>query len=85
LILLGDLWFWLSASDIGRQPGHFHWSDGTPLGKNMWDEGILDAFGADKQACVALVVEVAALSDYACTQVSNVLCEVSPAFLSCFE
>jgi hypothetical protein len=81
----GDLWFWLSASDIGRQPGQFRWSDGTPLDKNMWHEGIIEALGASKQACVALVVEVAALSDYDCTQLSNVMCEVSPGILSCYE
>lgn len=82
-----DLWFWSSASDIGRQPGQFHWSNGTPLNKSIWGAVKLNAFGAGKQSCVSvdsMIAKVATLSDYPCTEVSNVMCELPPGLLFCF-
>jgi hypothetical protein len=36
---VADEWFWVSASDIGRTYGHFHWADGSPVDNIAWQSG----------------------------------------------
>jgi diadenosine tetraphosphatase ApaH/serine/threonine PP2A family protein phosphatase len=74
----------LSATDIGRTPGQFFWSDETPVDRSTWSTDAFpqpDDFGAGKKACVFLHSEFATLFDAGCAEINYILCEI-PAVLS---
>ncbi|XP_065346086.1 alpha-N-acetylgalactosamine-specific lectin-like [Cloeon dipterum] len=50
---VGVSW-WVDASDIGQEPGHFRWGNGQELPRNssLWQEEQPNSFGPGKKTCV---------------------------------
>jgi len=80
-----DTWFWLSASDIGKYPGQFHWADATKVevDASMWGNGHPNEFGRGKETCIDLKIGDGKLYDNNCNTTSRVLCEVPPELAVC--
>jgi Lectin C-type domain len=68
-------WFWLSASDV-KEPGQFHWTDGSAVNTSLWGENDPNEFGVGKVACVDFYVNTAKLYDENCSFADRqILCE----------
>jgi len=80
-------WYWVDASDIGQQPGHFAWSDGRKVNdtfSNFWVSGNPGDFGAGKEACVYLVADSGKFGDYQCKSKDKAfICEMAAKHLFC--
>lgn len=76
--------FWVSATDIGREPGQFQWADGTPVDSKMWNPGYPNQFYKGREICVCLYTFRAKLYDIACSATAYVLCEVPKVPPYCF-
>jgi len=77
---------WLDASDIGQQPGHFLWADGTKVDRALWGSGEPDHFSAGKEACVELNANTRRLYDVPCSiDFYSFICEVAEKDLPCFS
>ncbi|CAB3387044.1 Hypothetical predicted protein [Cloeon dipterum] len=80
----GQYW-WLSASDVGRNPGDFRWQDGTILLRNseLWlkEDNEPDSFGfKGKNSCVEIESDFSnnnsyKLWDWECHNELNAVCE----------
>jgi len=71
--------FWVDASDIGQQPGHFVWqSDGTRVDAALWESGWPDSFGAGKETCGFLRTANRKLFDTSCSSAGrSFICQVA--------
>jgi len=69
--------FWMDASDIGQQPGHFVWADGTKLDAALWASGQPNDFFGGKEICVSLYTGNGNLFDYPCVYSLSFICEVA--------
>jgi len=77
--------FWVGASDVEQQPGHFVWqSDGTKVDEALWKFGYPDRFGAGRETCVYFGTESGRLFDYRCNHaILSFICEVAQKDLPC--
>jgi hypothetical protein len=75
--------FWMSASDIGRTPGQFHWEDGSPVDKSEWASGQPDYAGADKEACIYFHTGDAKMRDWRCADYVRILCVLPVTQYAC--
>jgi len=75
--------YWVGASDIGQQPGHFVWqSDWTKaVDAAFWMSGQPRVFGAGKEACVD--VFEGKLRDQECSNTISFVCELDKNDLPC--
>jgi len=80
-------WFWVDASDIGQQPGHFAWSDGRKVNNtfsNFWYSGEPNNFGTGKETCVFLSADSGKLRDEPCSHSRAIICELAACPVSEF-
>jgi hypothetical protein len=75
--------YWMSASDIGWTPGHFHWNDGSAVEKSAWASGQPDYAGAGKETCVYFHTGDAKLRDWKCSDPGRILCVLPVAQIAC--
>jgi hypothetical protein len=78
--LISD-WYWVGASDFGRRPGLFCWTDGTQVDEALWNSGQPNDHGQGKETCVNL--RHAKLYDYSCSSSRYFVCEVGEKFAKC--
>jgi hypothetical protein len=73
-------WFWVSASDIGHEPGQFYWADGHAVNSSLWEAKEPNSFGAGKETCTEINSRKfgkTELRDRNCASLNwNILCEV---------
>jgi len=75
--------YWVSASDIGQQPGHFLWVDRSKVGVDLWAASNPNYFGPGKETCVYLSIAGQNLLDSSCKGDGNWICELPPKDLPC--
>jgi len=80
--------FWVSASDIGHSPGHFHWGNGAQVDDALWhklEPVEPNEFGDDLDTCANVRSnETEArvfLADDRCTDEHFFICERLPMCL----
>jgi hypothetical protein len=73
---------WVGASDVGQQPGQFHWTDGTKVDDAWWRSGEPNHHGQGKETCVLL--GDAKLGDFPCSKPVYFVCQVGDKFADCF-
>ncbi|XP_065350011.1 pulmonary surfactant-associated protein A-like isoform X1 [Cloeon dipterum] len=69
-------WVFVSATDIGQNPGNFYWADGSILDRNssMWlEDNDPDAYGVGKETCVYMTD--GKLADATCINYAYFVCE----------
>ncbi|XP_059481630.1 C-type lectin domain family 4 member F-like [Neocloeon triangulifer] len=70
-----DECYWTGASDIGYEPGDYHWSasfagePGGRVSKGLWGVGQPNDFGKDKSTCVVICGK--RLFDFSCLDSDN--------------
>jgi len=77
---------WVDASDVGQQPGHFSWADGTEMDAAFWFNGHSEpnSFGAGRETCVFLYSGNGKLYDLTCSRSDiSFICEVAEKDLLC--
>jgi len=72
--------YWVGASDIGQNPGHFLWADGTEVDNTFWYTGTFPSrYGSGKETCVDLWAGNGKLHDVPCNDLrSSMICELPP-------
>ncbi|CAB3359416.1 Hypothetical predicted protein [Cloeon dipterum] len=67
---------WLSASDIGRRPGHFVWRGGERVSreKDWWAKNEPNDFGKGKEACIGVFND--SLFSDPCNYTAHFICEL---------
>jgi len=69
--------FWVGASDVGQQPGHFLWSDGRKVDGALFKSGEPSHFGSGKETCVRLVSSQGKLFDQPCSSMLYFVCKLA--------
>lgn len=77
--------FWVSATDIGQEPGKFVWSDNRTVDASWWDTASGDPsdFGQGNKTCVYLHPKAKALCDHTCKYLTYSLCQLPGKLASC--
>jgi len=81
------LHYWVSASDIGHEPGQFFWPGGRKVDSDMWDRNTIhqpNDFGEGKETCVKLG-RYSKLIDDPCSGADFFICELGAEFSHCSE
>jgi len=84
---IADHHYWVSASDIGHEPGQFFWPGGRKVDSDMWDRNTIhqpNDFGEGKETCVNLG-RYSKLIDDPCSGADFFICELEAEDANCSE
>jgi len=71
--------FWVDASDVGQQPGHFVWADGTEVNTDraLWYRSYPFNFGAGKETFIVFWTGYGQFIDAIISRTLSFICELA--------
>jgi len=75
--------YWIGASDVGQEPGHFMWANNKKVDTTLWATGNPKEFGTGKKTCVNVGAKNGYLYDGNCSTGYYYMCQLAYTDLPC--